>query len=243
MSFIIEEKKVILHDREYFSYVRPIAEGSHSYIYRFRIGKDMYALKLYKNCFEKTDLEKIEHKLDINIDSYISPKKILYIRNEYSGYLMKFCKGKDLEKRKLDITIDEFAKSIVKLMEDTNELSALNYNIYDSFISNVMYDEGFKMVDMDDYFYVPKDKIKNIEKVNDIRLNQMLCEIFIKNADLGRLYFNNVAFKKFVKKCEDGEISFDELFNILCIEAFNKTDIELQKISELGKVLSKSKKI
>ena len=105
MSFTVEDKKVILLDREYFSFVRPIGEGSHSYIYRFRIGKDMYALKLYKGCFEKTDLEKIEHKLDIDIESYISPKKILYIRDEYSGYLMKLCKGKDLEKRKLDIRI------------------------------------------------------------------------------------------------------------------------------------------
>jgi len=243
MSFIVEDKKVILSDREYFSYVRPIGEGSHSYIYRFRIGKDMYALKLYKDCFEKTDLEKIEHKLDIDIESYINPKKVLYIRDEYSGYLMKLCKGKDLEKRKLDITIDEFAKSVVKLMDDTTKLSKLNYNIYDSYISNVMYDDGFRMVDMDDYFYVPKDKFKNIEKTNDIRLNQMLCEIFIKNADLGRLYFNNVSFKKFIKRCEDGELSFDELFNILYIEAINIADIELKKISEVGKVLSKSKKI
>jgi len=243
MPFEVSEDKVILPDREYFTFARPIGEGSHSYIYRFRIEKEMYALKLYKSCLEKAELEKIEHKLDIDIESYISPKKILYIRNEYSGYLMKFCKGKDLEKRKLDITIGEFARSVVKLMEDTKKLSDLNYNIYDSYISNVMYDEGFKMIDMDDYYYDPNNKIKNIEKTNDIRLNQMLCEIFIKNADLGRLYFDNVAFKKFVKKCEDGDISFEELFNILSMEAFNIANKELEKISDVGKVLSKYKKM
>jgi hypothetical protein len=63
-----------------------------------------------------------------------------------------------------DITTEDFASSVVKLMNDTSKLSKLNYNIYDSFISNVMYDEGFKMVDMDDYFYLPKDKLKDISK-------------------------------------------------------------------------------
>lgn len=242
MNFTVEEKKLILPNKEYFSYVRPIGSGSHSDIYKFRIGREEYALKLYNGCYEES-IERIEPKININIDSYVSPKKILYIGNEFAGYLMDLCKGKDLEKRKLDITIEEFAKSTVKLMDDTDKLSKLNYNIYDAFISNVMYDNGFKMIDMDDYPYVPNKTKDEIERINTQRLNQMLCEIFIKNANLGKLYFGNVSFKKMVKRCEDGEVLFEELFNTLCLEALNIADTELEKVSEVGKVLSKSKKI
>ena len=156
---------------------------------------------------------------------------------------MPFCKGKDLEKRRLDISIDEFAISTDKLMDDTHELSLLKFNIYDTFISNVMYDEGFKMVDTDDYPYVPNLSLDEIEHLNNLRLNQMLTDIFLKNANLGNLYFNNVEFKKFIKKCEDGEFLFKEMFDLLCGIAQNEANGELVKVSEVGKVLSKVKKM
>ena len=34
-----------------------------------------------------------------------------------------------------------------------------------------MYDEGFKMVDTDDYPYVPKLSLDEIEHLNNLRLN------------------------------------------------------------------------
>ena len=71
----------------------------------------------------------------------------------------------------------------------------------------------------------------------------MLTDIFLKNANLGNLYFQNVEFKKFIKKCEDGEFLFNEMFDLLCGIAQNEANGELVKISEVGKVLSKVKKI
>lgn len=242
MPFEVREDELILPDREYFSFVRPIGEGSHSYIYRFRIHRDIYALKLYNGCYEES-LEKIEEKMRINIDSYINPKKILYIRNQFAGYLMKLCKGKDLEQRRIDITINEFAEKTVKLMKDTKELTNLKYAIYDAFISNIMYDDGFKMIDMDDYFYLPNESLDYIETKNIERLNKALCKIFIKNSNLSKFYFNNVEFQKLIYKCEKGELLFEDLFNKVCMEAFNMADMEIEKISDVGKVLSKYKKM
>ena len=234
--------KVLFSNNEMFEILKPVAYGSHSDIFKARIDKDMCALKKY-NWVYNEDKENIERKIDIDIDSYVTPKWLLYIRGKFEGYIMPFCKGKDLEKRKLDISIDEFGTSTDKLMDDTHKLSLLKFNIYDTFISNVMYDEGFKMVDTDDYPYVPNLSLDEIEHLNNLRLNRMLTDIFLKNANLGNLYFNNVEFKKFIKKCEDGEYLFKEMFDLLCGIAQNEENGELVKVSEVGKVLSKVKKM
>lgn len=234
--------KVLFSDNELFELLRPVAYGSHSDIFKARIDKDMCAIKKY-NWVYNEDKENIERKIDIKIDSYITPIKLLYVSGRFDGYIMPFCKGKDLEKRKLDISIDEFGTSTDKLMDDTHELSLLKFNIYDTFISNVMYDDGFKMVDTDDYPYVPKLSLDEIDHLNNLRLNQMLTDIFLKNANLGNLYFQNVEFKKFIKKCEGGEFLFKEMFDLLCGIAQNETNGELVKVSEVGKVLSKVKKM
>jgi len=238
----IEGNKIIFDNDGIFKLLSPIEFGGHSNIYKLKIDGIIYAVKKY-NWNYNEDEKSIENKISINIDSYITPQKLLYIGNKFEGYIMKFCKGKDLEKRRLNISVSEFAESTVKLMEDTDKLSKLKYNIFDSFITNVMYDDGFKMIDTDDYPYVQELSLNIIKQENTKRLNQMLCEIFIKNAGLANLYFGNVEFKKMMKKCEDGDILFEELFNSLCTRAYNIADRELENINEVGKVLLKSKKI
>ena len=234
--------RVLFENDEMFDILKPIGYGSHSSIYKARVGNDMFAIKKY-NWIYNEDLENIERKININIDSYVTPVKIMYISGKFDGYLMSLCKDKDLEKRKLKISIDEFYSSTDKLVEDTHKLSSLGYNIYDTFISNVMYDNGFKMIDTDDYPYNPNMSFDELDQINMRRLNQMLSEIFIKNANLGNLYFSNVDFKKYIKRCEDGEILFKEVLDLLCSIANNEANGELTNISEVGKVLAKSKKI
>lgn len=234
--------KVLFQNGEMFRILKPIGFGSHSDIYKARIGSEMYAIKKY-NWIYKEDRENIERKIDINIDSYVTPVKLMYISGRFDGYLMSLCKDKDLEKRRLNISVEEFSSSTDKLIEDTKKLSLLGYNIYDTFISNVMYDNGFKMIDTDDYPYNPNMSFDEIEQINTKRLNQMLSEIFIKNANLGNLYFSNVDFKKYIKRCEDGQILFKEMFDLLCSIANNEANGELTSISEVGKVLSKIKKM
>ena len=144
------------------------------------------AIKKYNGLY-KIDQENIERKMQIKIDSYVTPVKLIYISGRFNGYTMDFCKDKDLEKRRLNLSVDEFSSSVDKLVEDTKELSFLGFNIYDTFISNVMYDNGFKMIDTDDYPYVPNLSFDETSHINNMRLNHMLADIFIKNANLGNL--------------------------------------------------------
>lgn len=236
----IEEKKIIFENGELFTHLPRLGYGSHSDVYKFRIGKEIYALKVYNGLYEE-NLEKIKNLSNINIDSYISPIKLLYVKNNFNGYLMKLCQGKDLEKRrKLDISIDEFAESSVKLFDDTKKLTELKYSIFDSYISNVMYDNGFKMIDMDEYPYEKNKTFSEIEDLNNRRLNQTLVDIFVNSTGLASIFFENVDLKKLMADCTSGKILFEELFNKICIMAYNYADEEITDIKDVGKVLRKS---
>lgn len=236
----LEEKKIIFENDELFPHLPHLGDGAHSDVYKFRIGKEVYALKVYNGNF-KESLENIERLLSVNIDSYISPIRILYVKDKFNGYLMKLCQGKDLEKRrKLDITIDEFAKSSVKLFDDTKKLSKLEYSIFDSYISNVMYDGGFKMIDMDEYPYKKYKTYDEIDAENNQRLNQMLVDVFINSTGLASVFFENVELKKLMADCTSGRILFEELFNKICMLAYNYAEEEIENVKDVGKVLRKS---
>lgn len=235
----LEDNKIIFNDGEIFRHLPLLGSGSQGDVYKFRIGSEIFAIKVF-NGLQIENLKNYEQKLNINIDSYISPVRILYINGKFKGYMMKYCRGQNLKQGKLDITIDEFAKSTVKLMDDTYKLGSINYNIHDSYLTNVMYDNGFKMIDIDSYPYVPSKQEKEIHRLNDIRLNLMLKDVFYKNTGLKGT--DDEYIKNLMNKCEKGDILFEEVFNILCVRAYNMDDSELNYISEVGKVLRKTKK-
>lgn len=232
----IYDKKIIVEDKGLFRCLPLLGWGSQGDVYKIRIGKEFFALKVF-NGIEKENIENYESKLDLNIDSYVSPIKLLYVCGRFKGYLMRYCSGNDLSIRKLDIPINEFAESTVKLMEDTQKLSLKKYNIYDAFISNGMYDEGFKMIDIDRYPYTPNKSVEEIEKINNTRLNLFLNDVFERNTGISLV--NDKYIKDLIKKCKNGDILFEEVFNIICMMAYNEADRELTNVSEVGKVLVK----
>lgn len=188
----VEDKKIIFDDNKLFPHLPSLGYGSQGDVYKFRLDKDFYALKVF-NGLNIEVLENYEQKLNINIDSYVSPIKLLYVKDKFKGYLMKYCKGKDLQRKpKLNITVGEFAESSVKLFEDTKKLTDLKYVIYDTFISNVMYDEGFKMIDIDNYPFEPGKSFNEIDELNRLRLNKMLVTIFINTTGLATLAYTDV---------------------------------------------------
>ena len=142
----LTDKKIIFSLSEEFKYLPLINFTGKSDVYKIRVNNEMCALKIFTAPYEGT-IEDYEAKLDINIDSYITPIRLSYLNGRFNGYLMKFCDGKDLSLRKLNIPVTEFAESSIKLIDDTEKLSKAKYRIYDVFRSNVMYDGGFKMID------------------------------------------------------------------------------------------------
>lgn len=216
--------------------------GGKSTVYKLRIGSKFYALKIFNGVREEI-LENYEAKLKIDIDSYISPLRIMYLNDKFSGYLMDYCKGKDLEKRKLNISVGDFARSSIKLFNDTQKLSLQKYEVDDTFITNIMYDDGFKMIDMDDYPQKNNCSVEGIKKTNDEKLNKLLSDVFVKNAGIAGYMFENVELQKLIEACKEGKIPFEQLFNQVCTTACENSDEDINVISDIGKVLRKTKSI
>lgn len=232
----IDKDKIVFDDNKLFVLLPPIDFGSTCNVYKVRIGTDIYAMKIF-NGIQRVTLEGCKELQKINIDSYISPIKLIYINGRFKGYAMRFCEGRCLALRKLDLSIDEFATSTVKLLEDTEKLSEEKFRIFDGYITNGMYDNGFRIIDIDDYDYLPNTSLSEIQAENRKRINLFLKDVFVKNTKLFDI--QDERLKEVIKKCDKGEILFDEVFNIICSAAYNITDTEITNLSDIGKVLMK----
>ena len=240
----IEDKRILIDEnsKHIFKCMKPVDFGSHADVYKIRIGNELYALKIYNGLY-KESYENCERKLNIDIPSYVTPKKILYIGNKFSGYAMKFVEGKNLmDIGILNVSIDEFAKSASKLLNDTVEFSKTGYTLYDTFLTNIMYsEEGFKMIDTDDYKYENDKTLEEIKKINSRRFNLLLMDIFIKSTGLKQEFQNDNLYKALKEDCISCVTPFEALFNYLCMKAYNSTDENIDKLQDVGKVLKKTK--
>lgn len=243
--YIVGNKKIVFNDESIFQFLPSagFGRGSKSDVYKIRISKELYALKIF-NGLCKEDIKNYERKLGIDINSYISPLKLSYIRKEFNGYLMDYCEGTDLEKKRiLNVPIKQFDLNVKDLEEDTHKLSELKFILYDTFISNVMYDGGFKMIDIDDYIYDRNKSVSEIDNLNKKRINLLLMDIFLNSTGLANTFHKSVVLTKLMSECTSGRITFSEFYNIICNMAINYSDEEIKSINEIGKVLKKSKKM
>ena len=232
----MDKEKIVFDDNKLFAILPAVDFGSTCDVYKVRVGNEIYAMKLF-NGLQRVTEQGCKDLQKLNIDSYISPIKLIYINDRFKGYAMKFCKGSCLAKRILDLPITEFATSTVKLLEDTEKLSEEKFRIFDGFLTNGMYDSGFKIIDTDDYDYLPNTELSEIQIKNRKRINKFLKDVFVKNTKLYNIPEEKI--KKAIEKCETGEILFDEVFNIICSTAYNVTDTEITNLSDIGKILIK----
>lgn len=234
----LENKKILFYGDINFKLLPCLGFGSQGDVYKIKIHNKNYALKVF-NGLENIDFKSYEEKLDINIDSYISPLKLLYINDIFSGYLMNYCKGKDLYNRKLNITIDRFVNSYIKLFEDTKKLSELKYTIIDTYSANTMYNNGFKIIDIDDFKHDASKTVEQINELNIKTINELLVEIFITCTGTNEMFIRNFDMKSLMKSCNSGKISFEEFFYKMRDIADTYAEDELTKVNEIGKILRK----
>lgn len=241
--FKLEDKKIIFNSNFNFDDLEYLNCGCNAVVYKLKVGNNDYALKIFYNT-NHWKLEKFEKKLDLNISSFISPIKISYLDNKFNGYLMKLCRGNNLLEQNLDISIGDFIINSDKLFYDTAILSDAKYLMQDINKKNVMYDNGFKIIDIDFYEYCPdyffnnliKDK-KAIKKYNKKNVTQMLIDIFIWNAKINYLFEQDNELEQLKNDCIMGKISLNDFFYILCTLVCCDEEYKNISIQDVGKKL------
>lgn len=232
----LEDRKIMFYGDVKFNLLPLLGWGSHSEVYKIKIEGKEYALKVFNEIYTE-HLPDYEEKIDINIDSYVSPLRISYINGKFNGYLMKLCKGENLFDKRLNISVNGFYNSSRKLYDDTYALTKLGYSIFDLYSANVMYDKGFKMIDMDDYRKAYNYDFETLLRLNNIRINALLFDIFSKSTDTENLFIKNEYLCSIKNDFILGKITFDEFFSII----FNIIEGEdVSRISKIGKVLKKN---
>ena len=236
----LDDKRIIFEGKNVdLSFLPLLGFGSQADVYKIRLDNKLYALKIFNDISNVKESD-CESKMNIDLDSYVTPKKLLYFDKDFKGYITKFYNGPDLSQKRLkNVTIDEFYKSSIKLNEDTKKLSELGFTIYNSFISNTLYDEGFKMLATDNYKLNENDNLEDIKKINNRRVNQLLYDVFINATGLAKIFHEDVDMTKLKAACNSGKISFDELLDKICNRAYNISDEEITKMGEVGRVLRK----
>lgn len=246
--FKLEDKKIKFNSNFNFEDLEYINCGGNSTVYKLKVCDEYYALKIF-NTTDHWKLEKFEQKLDLNIPSFISPIKISYLNNKFNGYLMKLCRGDNLLEQNLDISIGDFIKNSDKLFYDTTMLSESKFLIQDISKANVMFDDGFRVIDLDFYAYCPDGVFNNlINNINEIRrynkksVTQMLIDVFIWNAKIKNLFEQENELEQLKNDCIIGKISLNQFLSILCGLVCCNEEYQNIKIQDIGKRLIKSRK-
>ena len=234
----VEEKKILFYGANDFSELPYIDSGSHGDVYKIRIKDKDFALKIFNGLFEE-DEKKYEEKLGINISSYISPLKITYLNDKFNGYLMKLCRSDNLYNKPLNLGKDSLKKHAQKLIFDTEKLSLLKYLISDTYVTNIMFDNGFKMIDMDSYERKPNWSFNKIKDSNEKIVIDLLLDVFIYCTSTESIFIKNKALNTLKDDCLSRKILFEEFIDKVFDIASNISDKKIEKMHEAGLVLRK----
>ena len=226
----LEKRKIIFDIDTEFNSFESIDSSCNANVYKFKINDNYYALKIFNNPHKENE-NKYNRLLNINIPSFISPIKLSYIGNTFNGYLMNFCSGINLCENKLNITVNEFLNYSNILLSDTEKISNSRYLIKDIGVGNTLFDNGFKIIDLDYYKYVKKSN-KIFKNTNDIltynkkEINELLIDLFVViTGGFDKLY-DSCEFKKFMDCVVTEKITFEEMVNMLCLSNKDDTDME-----------------
>ena len=232
----LKDNKIIFSRKFKPEELESISSGANAKIYKINLDNKDYALKIFYDSKLFTS-DELDQKSKINIKSFISPKKLFYLNHKLKGYTMKLCKGKSLNKQKLDITIKDFIKYATKLLNDTDRLSKLDYVVDDLSLDNLMLDNGFRVVDID--FFEPyseemKNKITDICKYNNLEMVKLLVNLFIKNTNLTYEFVINDKLRILNSNCISGKISFFEFLDEVFFLTYGNNKFKNITIEKLG---------
>lgn len=233
------DKKILFSDKFNFCDLECIGFGANAKVYKIELEGKYYALKIF-NEPKYWDLKKMKKKLDLNISSFVFPVRISYLNNKFNGYVMDFYNGCNLQKQELNISINEFIEYANKLFNDTDKLSELRYIIQDESISNTMFNDGFKIIDIDFYdneFNPLLKDVDDIKRFNRKAITRLLVNIFILKARIADLFEKNIELEQLRINCILGKLSLEKFINIVCNMIFN-----IEKIDVSSLTLSKIKK-
>ena len=131
----------------------PIGIGTTARCY---IGKDGNVIKLYKDNSDtrfllKTDNyeEKLVEISKVSNDTFIGPKKLLYIDDKLAGYIYEYIKGNELEHIKRSTKLSQVFNNFEIVLNNIKKISDSNFILRDVHGKNILFNGEYHVIDLD----------------------------------------------------------------------------------------------
>ena len=197
-----------------------LGSGANAKVYKIKIEDKWYALKIFSE-YELWHDSWLEDKLDLNLESFIEPLKLVYINDIFCGYIMEYCKTKTILEEKPKLSIDEIVLHSLKLYEDTDKLSERQIIIQDEGVKNTVFENGFKLIDLDHYYKCPlKGYFKDLDVIKDFNrqtITRLLINVYFHSVGLEGICYEDDKLKEKRDECLEGKMSLEDfLKKIAC---------------------------
>lgn len=135
------------------SYPLPIGVGTTAKCYR---SKDGDVIKVYRDNSDarfllKTDNfeEKLAMMKDISNETFIGPRKLLYVDNKLAGYIYDYVRANDLERISKSTRLSSVFGHFDIVLDNLKRISNQNFILRDVHGRNILFNGNYHVIDLD----------------------------------------------------------------------------------------------
>lgn len=190
---------------QYLNGSYPIGIGTTGICY---LMKDKRVLKVFLNTsgtnylFNKYEniIDHFENINNLKNETYVVPEELLIKDNKCVAYIYDYIKSRTLKNIKLNTKIDSLIYGYDKLYEDTIEISNKRFCLYDLHDRNILFNNSYKIIDLDKGTFEHIMTKENILKINMNAINKTILYSLFRVKDYQLLNFYDIYLNESYKK-------------------------------------------
>lgn len=234
----ISEKKIVFDQKEQYESLPLLHQdslGGQGSVYPFRGN----VLKIFAEDYFMPQVEKYQHFLNCCQEDFAFPMQLAYCQDQFVGYTMKRYHNLDLYRRPYSDTFSKL-KSLLKRQENSVDyLNDHTIKMDDLDLSNVIYDQYFRMIDLDSYEYASSFTRTECEDHN-VRCLRLFTIFLLKRS----LALQNISkyqdrLVRYDKRLLKGDVSQSEYVDIVQKQISEDLAINVQSVQNAQKQLRK----
>ena len=183
----------------------PIGMGTTGICY---LMKDKRVLKIFLNTsgtnylFNKYEniINHFENINSLKNETYVVPEELLIKDNKCVAYIYDYIKSRTLKNIKLSTKIDSLIYGYDKLYEDTIEISNKRFCLYDLHDRNILFNNSYKIIDLDKGTFEHIMSEENILKINMNDINKTILYSLFNVKDYQLINFNDINLNESYKE-------------------------------------------
>ena len=210
--------------------------GGQGCIYPFR-GQ---VLKIFAEGYFTPQVDQYQYFLKQQQEDFAFPLQLAYCQDEFVGYTMPKYQNLDLLRKPY---LDTFSKLKTLLKRQENSVGYLNeqkIKMDDLDLCNVIYDQYFRMIDLDSYQHAFSFTIKECQDHNESRLRLFTVALLRTSLVLKDIPKYQGRLLRYDKRLLNGDISQSEYVDVVRRRISEDLGTNIQSVQNAQKQLRKT---